>query len=242
MRHYKPPFGLLALLLAAALPRPAAAQQVLLRADPVTDTIPARYGPNRAFYQHLFVGYTAVAGAPAGPGAELRYLQSGELFAGLRNKWRVAGPAAVGLDARFAYLRYQLRQTNQKLVPTPQLHHRETLNLTQLQLEPFARLSFGRRGNVVGNYLDVSGWGGWALGASHRYEDRPGQGQGKRTLVKEARPAYLHRWSWGLGARLGSGRYALLARYRLADSFSGSAPATYPELPRWLLGLEVGVF
>ena len=187
MRHYPQTLPLLlALALPAALPRPAAAQRVLLRADPATDTLPSRYGPNRAFYQHLYLGYATVAGAAAGPGAELHYPQSGELFAGVRTKWRVAGPAAVGLDARFAYLRYQLRQSGQKLVPTPQLHHRETLNLTQLQLEPFVRLSFGRRGNVVGHYLDLSGWGGWVLGRSHRYEDRPGQGQGTRTVVSHS--------------------------------------------------------
>lgn len=231
---------LLLLLLLVALPRPASAQRVLLRADPPTDTIPGRYGPNRAFYQHLYLGYTAVVGPAAGPGAELRYPQSAEMFAGLRNKWRVTGAAAVGLDARLAYLRYQLRQSSTKLVPSSRLHYRESLGLTQLQLEPFARLSFGRRGNVLGHYVDVSGWGGWALASSHSYEDRPGQGQGSRTLVREVRPAYLSRWNWGLGSRLGAGRYALLARYRLANTFR--APATYPELPRWLLGLEVGVF
>ncbi|SDX57611.1 hypothetical protein [Hymenobacter psychrophilus] len=242
MRHNQPLLRLLALLLLAALPRLASAQRVLLRADPATDTIPGRYGPNRAFYQHLYLGYTAVTGAAAGPGAKLRYPQSAELFAGLRNKWRVTGSTAVGLDARFAYLRYQLQQNSTKQVPNSQLHYRESLNLTQLQLEPFARLSFGRRGNVVGNYLDVSAWGGWALASNHSYEDRPGQGQGTRTLVREVRPAYLRRWNWGLSTRLGAGRYALLARYRLADTFSASAPAAYPELPRWLLGLEVGIF
>ncbi|MBT2558399.1 hypothetical protein J7E24_11435 [Hymenobacter sp. ISL-91] len=233
---------LLALLLLAVWPRPATAQRVLLRADPATDTIPRRYGPNRNFYQHLYLGYTAVVGAADGPGAPLRYPQSGEVFAGLRNKWRITGATAAGLDARFAYLRYQLRQSSTKQVPTAQPHYRESLGLTQLQLEPFIRLSFGRRGNVIGHYLDVSGWGSWALSSNHSYEDRPGQGQGARTLVREVRPAYLRRWSWGLGARLGTGRYALAGRYRLANTFSSLAPASYPELPRWLLGLEIGVF
>lgn len=243
MRQNRNLFQLLALLLLlTALPRPGCAQRVLLRADPATDTLPRRYGPNRTFYQHLYLGYAPVVGAAAGPGATLLYPQSGELFAGLRSKWRITGAAALGLDARFAYLRYQLRQNGQKQLPTLQQHYREALNLTQLQLEPFARVNLGRRGNVVGHYLDLSGWSSWALGTSHSYEDRPGQGQGTRTLVKEQRPAYLRRWSWGVGTRLGAGRYALLARYRLSDTFSSTAPVAYPELPRWLLGLEIGVF
>lgn len=233
---------LLILLLLTVWPHLAVAQRVLLRADPATDTVPGRYGPNRAFYQHLYLGYTAVVGEADGPGAPLRYPQSGEVFAGLRNKWRVTGATAAGLDARFAYLRYQLRQNGAKQVPTAQPHYRESLGLTQLQLEPFVRLSFGRRGNVVGHYLDLSGWGSWALSSNYSYEDRPGQGQGARTLVREVRPAYLRRWSWGLGTRLGTGRYALVGRYRLANTFNSVAPANYPELPRWLLGIEIGIF
>jgi hypothetical protein len=43
-----------------------------------------------------------------------------------------------------------------------------------------------------------------------------------------------------VGARLGTGRYAAVARYRLSDTFRTDAPAEFPELPRWTVGLEIG--
>ena len=233
---------LLSGLLLAACYVPAQAQRVLLHAEPAADSVPPRYGPNRAFYQHLFAGYSPVVGAAAGPGAALRYPQSAESFLGVRNKFRLSKVLATGLDVRYARLQYQLKQTSGKQLPNAQLHSRESLILSQLQLEPFLRLGFGRRGNVIGHYLDVSGWGGWALATTHYYEDQPGTGGGTRTVVKERQPDYLRRWSGGVGARLGSGRYALVARYRLSSTFTPVADPAYAELPRWLLGLELGVF
>ncbi|MBX0289855.1 hypothetical protein K3G63_05360 [Hymenobacter sp. HSC-4F20] len=218
------------------------AQRVVLRADPPADSARARYGPNRAVYRHLYVGYMAVVGRPAGPGAALRYGKSGEFLVGLRHKYRLTGALATGFDMRYARLAYHLAQNSQKLLPTPAQHHSESLVVSQFQLEPYLRLSLGRRGNVIGRYLDLSGWGGWAVGTSHHYEDRPGTGGGKRTVVVERDLAYVRRWSYGLGTRLGSGRYAATAHYRLSDTFTDQATPAYAELPRWLLGLEIGLF
>lgn len=226
------------LLLAPA----ALAQRVLLRADPATDSMQVRYGPNRKFYQHLFLGYAAVVGRPAGPGADLRYFKSAEPFVGFRSKFRLTNAAAVGFDVRYARLLYALEQNERKQLPTPQLHQQESLVLSQVQLEPFVRLGFGRRGNVIGRYLDLSGWGGWVMATSHRTEDEPGAGGAARTTTVGHGLPYLRRWPYGVGARLGSGRYVATARYRLSDTFTAAANPAYAELPRWLVGLELGLF
>ncbi|GAB2783335.1 hypothetical protein HNQ93_002291 [Hymenobacter luteus] len=231
--------GLAGMLLLAPEAR---AQRVLLRADPSADSVRARYGPNRAVYRHLYLGYAPVVGRPEGAGADLRYFKSAEFFVGLRHKFRLSQSVATGVDVRYARLAYHLQQNSRKLLPTPALHHAESVVLSQLQLEPYLRLNFGRRGNVIGHYLDVSGWGGWALGTSHHYEDRPGTGGGKRTVVVERNLSYLHRWPVGVGARLGSGRYAATARYRLSRTFTAQANPAYAELPRWVVGLELGLF
>lgn len=223
-------------------PGAAQAQRVVLRAEPAADSVQVRYGPNRAIFRHLYLGYTPVVGRPQGPGADLRYLRSAELFLGLRHKYRLSGGLAAGFDVRYARLAYHLRQTSGKLLPSPARHHTESLVLSQLQLEPYLRVHLGRRGNVIGRYLDLGGWGGYALGTSHHYEDRPGTGGGKRTVVVERNLGYMQRWSYGLSSRLGSGRYAATARYRLSDTFSREVNPAYPELPRWVVGLELGLF
>lgn len=221
----------------------AQAQSVLLRGDVAADTLRSDMGPNRTFFSHFYLGYAAVVGEFDGPGAELRYARSGEIFVGMRQKFRLSQAAAVGLDLRYARLVYHLAQNDQKILPTPAQHQRETIALPQTQAEVYGRLNIGRRGNVVGRYLDLTGWGGWIIGSAHHYVDKPGPNGSGRVEVTERKLNYINRWVYGVGARLGSGRYALVGRYRLADSFKDLADAPrYPEFPRLVLGLEVGLF
>jgi hypothetical protein len=220
----------------------ARAQRVLLRSNVGTDTLRSKVGPNRAFFQHFYLGYDAVVGRANGPGADLRSGASGQVLLGVRQKYRLNQTAALGFDLRYARLVYQLAQNDRKVLPTSTQHKREHLALPQFQAEAFARLSLSRRGNVVGNYLDLLGWGGWVISTAHHYEDSPGPTGSGRVEVTERELNYIRRWSYGVGARLGSGRYAVVARHRLSDTFTSAAATRYPELPRWVVGLELGMF
>ncbi|MBC6607973.1 hypothetical protein H8B13_14195 [Hymenobacter sp. BT188] len=221
----------------------AQAQSVLLRGNVAADTLRSDTGPNRTFFSHFYLGYAAVVGKFDGPGAELRYGRSGEMFVGMRQKYRLSQTAAVGLDLRYARLVYHLAQNDQKFLPTPDQHQRETIALPQAQAEVYGRLNIGRRGNVVGRYLDLTGWGGWIISSAHHYVDKPGPNGAGLIEVTERKLNYINRWSYGVGARLGSGRYAVVTRYRLADSFKDLADAPrYPEFPRLVIGLELGLF
>ncbi|UOQ82015.1 hypothetical protein [Hymenobacter sp. 5414T-23] len=150
------------------------AQRVLLRSTTSRDTVRATYGPNRAFFRHLYVGYAPVVGAANGPGAELRPFKSGEYFLGLRHKYRLSNSLATGFDVRYTRLTYALAQTTDKVLPSSAQHYSEALALHEVLAEPYVRFNVGRRGNVVGHYLDVTGWAGWVAGTVHTYEDRQG--------------------------------------------------------------------
>ncbi len=238
---FKPTARLLALgLLLAAGPRAARAQQVLVHANVADDTIKTTFGPNRRYFGHLYLAYGLVAG-PAGAGAGLRHgLPSAELRGGGRLKFRLTQALALNLDLGYDYLRYDLAQNGQKTVPSFALHRRETLGLHQLYSEVSLRLNAGRRGNAVGRYLDLLASGSWAAATRHTTRDDPGPGIGSVETTEHGLP-YLRRWAGGVGARLGLDRYALTARYRLSPAF-GAAYRAWPELPRWVLGVEVGLF
>ncbi|RAK69917.1 hypothetical protein DLM85_03420 [Hymenobacter edaphi] len=229
---------LAALLLAAS---PARAQRPLLSTDVAADTARQTYGPHRRHFRHLYLAYMPVLGQPAGRGADLRPWVSAEMVLGLREKLRLTPVLAIGADARYVYLRYALAQHPDKVLPDAALHHRESLALHRADLEGWARLRFGRQGNTVGRYLDVSGWGGWVAATAHHTEDEPNSARAKRVKTTETGLPYLRRWAYGAGARLGSQRLVLTARYRLSDTFRGVAAGLYPELPRWTVGLEIGV-
>ncbi|KUG07673.1 hypothetical protein [Solirubrum puertoriconensis] len=239
MKH---PFALLLTGLLASAALPAAAQRQLLSTDVAADTVRQRYGPNRQLFRHLYVGYALVLGQPERSGAELRSGASAELTLGLRQKHRLAEHLALGFDVRYARLQYSLAQNDAKVLPTPAQHYRESLVLQRADLEAWLRLNVGRRGNIVGRYFDVGGWGGRVIGTAHRTEDKPNSGAARRVNVVEHGLPYLQKWSYGLVGRVGANRYAAVVRYRLADTFRGERAALYPELPPWQLGLEIGLF
>ena len=232
-------WGLVAGLLGLALPA-ARAQQVLVQANVADDTVKTIFGPNRRYFGHGYLGYGLVAG-PAGSGAAVRYgLGSSELRAGGRLKVRFSQALALVLDLGYAYRRYDLAQNDQKTVPSTVLHRHESLGLHLLNSEIGLRLNAGRRGNAVGSYLDLLAGGGWVAGTRHTTDDDPAPGIGAVETTEYGLP-YLRRWTGGVGARLGFDRYALVGRYRLAPAF-GASYAAWPELPRWVLGVEVGLF
>jgi hypothetical protein len=217
------------------------AQQVLLHNEVAQDTTHPASGPNRAYFGHFYLAYTAVVGRASGPGADLVFGRSGEFALGMRNKFRLSQTLAVGAALSYARLAYHLAQNGQKTVPTTTQYQHERLRFQQLQGEGFVRFNAGRRGNAIGRYLDLTGWGGRVLGSAHYYEDKPAAGSKKRQTTERGLD-YVQRWPYGLGVRLGSGRCALIGRYRLSSSFVGAAKARYPEFPRWAVGLELGWF
>lgn len=230
--------GLTVLLLVVAVPA-VHAQQVLVQGNVAEDTVKNSFGPNRHYFGHLYLGYGLLAGAA--PGANIRQgLHSAELRAGGRLKIRFTQALAATVDLGYGYLRYDLAQNGQKMVPNAELHRRETLGLHRLYSEVGLRLNYGRRGNAVGSYLDLLASGGWVAGTSHTTEDDPGPGIGS-VETTEYGLTYLRRWTTGVGARLGFDRYALTARYRTSAAYTSGYTA-WPELPRWVLGVEVGLF
>ena len=220
---------------------PCLGQQVLVQADVAADTLAPRSGPNRRWFGHCYGGYALAAGPAGGPGLALRYGPgSGEAQLGGRLKYRLSQTLALVADGRYAYRRYALAQEAGKTVPTPVLHEAEVFAFHQVQAEAGLRLNAGVRGNAVGRYLDLLAWGGGAFARRYTADDAPPPGAASlQTTV--GNPPYLRAWAGGLGVRLGQNRYALTARCRLSSPWT-AAYAAWPALPRWLVGVELGLF
>lgn len=225
--------GLLFLALLAAAPA-ARAQQVLLQTDVATDTLPPRTGPNRRYFGHLYVGYALAAG-PSALGVR-RGFSSAEVQLGGRLKQRLGPYVAFNTDLRYAYLRYDLATDVARPLLSGVGFDSQAIGFHQVQGEASLRLNPGRRrGNTVGRYLDLLGYGGWAFSTS--YTARGASPYGGQLELVTHQPSYLARWQGGVGLRVGSGALALVGRYRLSALLPGPA---LPEPPRLLLGLEIG--
>ena len=230
---FRPWWALVTLLLLAAAPA-ARAQQVLLQTNVATDTLPPRTGPNRRYFGHLYVGYALAAG-PSALGVR-RGFSSSEVQLGGRLKQRLGPYFAFNTDLRYAYLRYGLVPDAPRPLPFGAGFDSQNIGFHQVQGEASLRLNPGRRrGNTVGRYLDLLGYGGWAF--STNYTTRGPSGSGGALEVVAHQPDYLARWQGGVGLRVGSGALALVGRYRLSALLPSPA---LPEPPRLLLGLEIG--
>jgi hypothetical protein len=226
---------LLFLVLLAAGPA-ARAQQVLLQTDVANDTLPARTGPNRRYFGHLYAGY-ALAVGPSALGVKYG-LSSSEFQLGGRLKRRLGGLLALNADLRYAYLRYGLAPEVARPAPLGSGFDTQLFSYHQVQGEASLRLTPGRRrGNTVGRYLDLLAYGGRALATTYATQG-PAPGGGQLEVVAHE-PPYLARWLGGVGARVGSNSVALVGRYRLSNALENSL---LPEPPRLVLGLEVGWF
>lgn len=216
------------------------AQQVLVQANVADDTVKTTFGPNRRWFGHGYVALGLVAGSGEA-GAKLHYgFTSAEARVGGRLKLRLSQSVALCGDLAYAYLRYELAQEAGKQVPSSVLHEHESLFMHQLATEVALRFNYGRRGNAVGRYFDLLAGGSWAAGTGHSTEDVPAPGISSVATTERGLP-YLRRFGASVGGRLGLDRYALAARYRLSPAFTSSY-AAWPELPRWVVGIEVGLF
>ncbi|NML64200.1 hypothetical protein HHL22_03180 [Hymenobacter sp. RP-2-7] len=215
--------------------RPAQAQQVLLQTNVATDTIAPRTGPNRPWFGHVYLGYAPAVGASA---LGVKYgFGSAETLVGGRLKRRLTGGLALCADLRYGYLRYQLNPDANHPAPfrtdpeaDQHLAYHQAQGELSLRLNPERR-----RGNVLGRYLDVLAYGGYALGTTYAAE-QPAPGGGQQEVVVH-QPPYLARWLGGVGVRVGSNSLALVGRYRLNDALR--SPAFPAEPPRFTVGVEL---
>ncbi len=215
----------------------AFSQQILLEQNVNADTVRPAKGPNLTHYIHGYagVGFPLVTngiGSYSKPGA------SSAFDIGMRYKRKLTNHFAFGLDLAAYFTAYKLKQEQGKTVPDTILNIREKIQVNTAAASAYFRINAGRRGNYIGNYLDLGAYGGWNMVKKHKTTNENADGEKVKVLTGKLK--YVENFSYGLMARLGVSRYALTGRYRLSDIFTASSQM--PELPRLVVGLEVGLF
>ena len=241
----------------------ATAQSVVLEEDVKSDTIVKKWGANRSHFQHLYFDLNFVVD-PAEKGAEVRYGLSHGIGIGYRYKKRLCNTFALGLDGSYRFFKYDIKQHKDKKVPKGINYNgdydKEKYKTHTLSGEAFLRINVGKRGNLVGNFLDIGAYGSWIFGFNHWYkqdykENWYNVNKPEKETVSETGLNYVEDIEYGLRARIGINRYVLSVSYRMSDLFNGKIVKegvypTYPiginlenmpELPRLQIGLQIGL-
>lgn len=215
----------------------AFSQDILLQQNVKADTIRPTYGPNLRNYLYGYIGlgfplYTNEAVAYTKP------VSSSAFDFGIRYKRKLTNYLAVGIDIGVVAAAYKVKQNDGKTVPDTIINDKEKFQINSLQGSAYARINIGRRGNYIGNYLDLGAFGGWNMIKKHKTTNENDQGEKVKVITSKLK--YVETFSYGLLARIGVSRYALTATYRLSDIFESSS--AIPELPRLMVGVEIGLF
>jgi hypothetical protein len=202
----------------------------------VDDTVMGKHGPNLKNFSHFYLGLGFMAGAADSTGSDILYGRSTDLVIGYRYKLRFSNFFAVGYDLSFNSYKYALKQDSQKLVPDTIQHNKENLSFNNLGASLYMRFNYGRRGNRVGHFIDLGGYGDWTFSAVNFTKDKRQNGNIVRTKISNL--DYFNSTNYGLTARLGFNRYVFYGNYRLSDIFKSSKKL--PEMPRLTIGLQIG--
>lgn len=213
------------------------AQTVIISKDPdeKREHVP-EYGMNRKHYSHSFFGIQFMVGPPEHPGAEIVYGRSRTLEYGYRYKRRLSNTFSFGSEVTARRQAYHIQQSAKKAVPDTIMRDREKIVLLDAGIGVYKRINYGSRGDYIGRFVDVGAYGGWLLHARHVYFFEENKLRYRVRINGVKYPASLN---YGLSARLGFNNFVIKGTYSLSDRFRESADL--PELPRYTVGLEIGL-
>ncbi|MEA3446054.1 MAG: hypothetical protein U9R19_15140 [Bacteroidota bacterium] len=221
-------------------------QRVLLEENVAADTIQKKWGKNLRHYGHLYLGF-GFAASPANEGAEVIYGASMNFDFGYRYKFRVCNYYALGADLSFTNSMYSLKQDEKtKTLPDKIEHDKERIDLSGFKLELYQRFNFGKRGNHIGNYLDIGAYGTFFIFSRHYTMDKKPEEYPylRKIEIYETGLNYIENMEYGLTTRIGNNRWVFFARYRMSDLFktTENLQIKYPELPALQAGFEISIF
>ncbi len=227
----------------------AAHSQTVLMHEDVSklDIQKPKYGQNMANFDHWYVDFGFAAQQSEGKGADIRYGFSHSFSVGNRYKRKIAKFLALGVDVSYLYMVYDIKQNTEKLIPDNIEHKTEKFRLNTLYGDVFFRFNFGRRGNIVGKFLDLGVYGDWGFSNKHLTIDKVDFGNlpngYKEVKMVHRNLSYFNDLNYGLVSRIGFNRYVVFATYRVSDFFSKEFKNTIAdvELPRLTVGFQIGL-
>ena len=243
-----------AVVLLAFLSGEIFAQDILLEQDVNADTAVSDIGPNKKKFWHGYIGL----GFPVSPdsaGSRINYGKSFEFTMGTRFKWRVNNWYALGLDMAYHLNAYNLKQKPGagKVLPNDSIHDKERLKLHHLGLGFYNRFNFGKRGNHIGNFVDVGIRFDVPFVRSHVTVDKlqlAGSNNGRKIKTKTTDLRFIEDYNYSGYFRLGFNKFVITASYRLTPLFIkdpnlyakyNNGLSQYPDLPVLNVGVEIGL-
>jgi len=206
-----------------------------------------RQGPNFRHFNYLYLGYAFFVPSGGQNEIETKPANTTIFTLGWRYKFKLTNWFSVGTGINYSNEIFDLKQNEGKLIPDTILHSKEKLKFNSLGTEVYFRFNFGKRGNIVGRFLDIGAYWAWAFKVKDVYQDKPEQinsvGNASKQKVVLSNLDYVEPFHYGLKVRFGINRFVLAGSYRLNELLTKEYKQEVGDLilPQLALGLEIGL-
>lgn len=207
------------------------AQDVLLERDLSESVYLKKKGPNKDKFVHLYFDIASYYSLGEDNNSEYEDGSSLRSFIGLRKYYRLANNYIMGGSVEYGWERFKIKQD---------VYDSEVLSTSNIGLEYFNRILLSQRDKTLGYWIDAAVYGNLNLSSRHMTKEKAQSTDNiKNRKQIEKGLEYLNKFEYGLKARLGFKRYAIVGSYRLSDWVSNTVVF---EPPRFSIGLEFGIY
>jgi hypothetical protein len=202
-------------------------------------------GPNMPRYRHIYLGLAMVVPYNNLPGSGIDLGRSAEILIGYRYKVKLSSFYAIGFDISNRFVRFGIKSEedlpvdiNSNPLSQASLVDKLGLSLTSMGLEAYNRFNFGKRGNTLGNYLDIGIKEEWNYGRKMIIkDDAPDGSYFEKSRKVEKKLLFIEKFSTILTARIGINKVSIYGNYRISDLITSGYLT--PELPPLTTGIQV---
>ncbi len=194
-----------------------------------------RKGRNRAAFSHLYSGWRM---APAYFQNSDVNVWNGEFFVGRRAKYALSKNYAMGWALEYQHTTVSWNRDYSSIVSFDADKHKYLSNAVLLSY--FNRITFGKVGDNIGKFMDISIYGAWNFKSKSVFSYDEGDKNHYEMTMDN--PEFDDTFYYGLKARLGIHRVAITADYRLVTpdfKAIGSLDITRPQLT---IGVELSLY
>jgi hypothetical protein len=209
-------------------------QEILLEKNPAIDSTIEKSGPNRKHFWHSFIGFGLAVDAGE-KGVTVVQPNLDQFTIGYRYKRRLNNTFSVGFEFSYTNYGFSIKQNKQKTTPDTAINQKQRLYFYDVQLSPYFRINFGKRGNILGKYFDVAPYYEtvFAFTEFSKYKLTDG------SVVRARRSGvnYVQRFNYGVQARIGLKKLIFIGQYRISNAFYGDK--NLAEIPRITAGIQL---
>jgi len=206
------------------------AQSTMMEQDVNQDTIIEKRGPNRLYFTSSYISVAGILGNSSSDSSiAMATGKSWEFKYGISFKIRANNFYSVVLNTDYSRqaFHYEPQIENVKY---------DKLIMNNLGLGVMNRFNFGKRGNRVGNYLELGASGQYGFMVRKKVLTEKNDKDAEYKSLKESSngPNYVNRLNYYGDVRLGFGHYIVYGRYLLSDILNEKANGA--QLPALTLG------